>query len=151
MPMQVRHNADVKVEHQTRLILRREDLVPLTDPLPQLQRLAAEVVRMKDILGDQVEGLNTLTRLDITEKEEMRAVILAYERALDRCHKVLSDMVRLDIDERLLKLDQAKVAMLMQVVNAVIESKELGLDAGQRDLARSLMSREVITVSASAA
>ena len=81
----------------------------------------------------------------------MRAVVLAYERALDRCHKVLADMVRLDIDERLLKLDQAKVAMLMQVVGGVIDSKALGLDAGQRDLARSLMSREVLDVAATSA
>lgn len=128
-------------------MLGREDLVPIADPLHQLQLLAAEVLRIKDIFADKVERLIDWTTEDISEKEEVRAVILAYERALDRCDHVLHGMARLDIDARLARVSEVQAAMLIRVVEAVLDSRELGLDREARILGRTILAQELANVS----
>jgi len=139
--------ANDRLQAEVRTLLGREDLVPIADPLHQLQLLAAEVLRIKDIFADKVERLIDWTTEDISEKEEVRAVILAYERALDRCDHVLHGMARLDIDARLARVSEVQAAMLIRVVEAVLDSRELGLDREARILGRTILAQELANVS----
>lgn len=91
----------------------------VADPLSELARLAGEAVAFKDYLRDQVTQLEgTLTYWQEKDydtdpdglggwtkaAEEVRAVVAAYERALDRTAKILASIVKLDLAGRLLEV-----------------------------------------------
>lgn len=135
-----------KLDKTARTLLNRMELVPLDDPIGQLQKLAAEVVAFQAILGDKVEMLRTWTYDDISDKEEVRAVILAYERAMDRTGKLLVDMARLNIEERLAKVTEAQAQQLITIFVAVFDAKELGLSKEQKMIGRTVVAREVAAV-----
>ena len=142
------HAELIHVEQGARSVLERENLVPVDDPLHQLQLLAAEVVAWKNILGDKVEGLRGSTYDDLTETEQVRAVITAFERALDRCNTVLGGLVRLDLDERLAKVSAAQAAILIQLIEAVILDKKMALTNEQVQMAKAIVAREIPLISA---
>lgn len=146
VPNHQRHAERLRIEEGARLILERENLVPVTDPLHELQLLAAETIRFREILGDKVEELTNITYSDLTETEQIRAVVMAFERALDRSNIVLSGMVRLGIEERVARVSQAQAAVMIRVVEAVLESREMALPQDKRQLGRAIVAREVEAV-----
>ena len=50
----------------------------------------------------------------------MRAVVAAYERALDRATKVLSILARLDLDERLMRIRGAQADTLFSAIESAL-------------------------------
>ena len=127
-------------------MLERENLIPVEDPLLQLQLLAAEVVRWKELLGDKVEELESWTFDDAHEHEDVRAVLAAYERSLEHAHRVLVDMARLGIDERLARITEKQAETLIRVIEAVLDSRELGLSRELRQTGRTILARELSAV-----
>jgi len=122
-----------EVEERAREVLRRkwaDGLEPtVTDPLGELARIAGEVVAFKDYLRDQVTELDGVLTYwtdreypagdDVTrteQTEQLRAVVTAYERSLDRAAKVLASIVKLDLAGRMLEL---RTAQAEQIVGAV--------------------------------
>ena len=127
-------------------MLGRENLVPLDNPIGQLQMLAAEVVKWQEILGTKVEGLSSWQHQDISGREDVRAIILAYERAMDRTGKILVDMARLGIEERLAKVTEAQAQTLIALIVAVLASEEPGLSKELRAVGRRIVARAVAAV-----
>ena len=119
-------------------MLERENLVPIDNPLQQLQLLGAEVLRYKDFLAEKAEELRSITYEDLSGHEDIRATLSAYERSLDRVQRVMSDMVRLGLDERLVRLSEAEAALLIEIVVAVLDSRELALSKEARMTGRSI-------------
>lgn len=144
------HADRVRIEEGAKTLLRREDLQPVDNPLLELQKLAAEVVRFKEILGDKVEELGNWTSESIMESEEIRAIISAYERALDRTNTVLSGIVRLNIEERLAKVSEIQALMLIAVFDAVFKSKDVGMSKPQVIAARAVVAKEIPRVTRAA-
>ena len=68
-----------RAEDGARRFLEREELLPVDDPVRQLQLLAAEILRLKDLLGDMVNELPSLTFSDASGREDLRAVLGAFE------------------------------------------------------------------------
>lgn len=132
-------------EQGARIQLGREGLVPISNPIKELQGLAAEVVNLKRILGDQVERLQDWDYSDRDGKREVQAVLLAYERALDRSDRILTNMARLNLDEKALALDEQNANLLFQILTAVFGSRDVGLTKAQKDAAW-----EVVAIEANA-
>ena len=107
-------------------MLERENLVPVDNPLQQLQLLAAEMIRYKDLLADKVEMLRSLTYEDMSGHEDIRAILSAYERAQERAQRAMVDMVRLGIEERLVRLSEAQAELIKGVIMAVLDSPRDG-------------------------
>ncbi len=135
------------VDAGVRAILQRETLTPISDPLNQLQILAAEVIRIKDIFADKVEELTDWHYSNGENTEDVRAVVAGLERGVDRAHRVLLSMARIDLDARLVKLSEAQAALLKRVVEAVLDSREMGLSKVARSLGRTILARELTVVS----
>ena len=108
-----------------------ENLVPVDDPVRQLQFLAAEVIEFKRILGDKVEQLGAWTTGSDLERDEVRAILAAYERALDRTNTVLAGMLRLDIEDRITRLTEIQAQLMIGIFETVLASKEVGLSKDQ--------------------
>lgn len=125
-----------ELEARARVALRKAwaagEERPTVDPLGDLARIAGEAVAFKDYLRGEVEQLDQLTqqwsdravtmmtadgmREFAVVKEDMRAIVLAYERAIERCAKILADIVKLDLAGRMLELNTAKAALIVEAV-----------------------------------
>jgi hypothetical protein len=124
-------------------MLELERLDPLKDPIQQFQLVAAEIIKLKDVLGDMVWDLPSWTYEDLVGREDLRAVVNAYGKALDRSLKVLTEMLRLDLGERLVNLSSAQAAIMIRLMESVILAKEMGLTGEQVQIAKTIVAREI--------
>jgi hypothetical protein len=110
--------------------LHRIGVEPVGNPLELLAELAAEAREWQKILRGQVAELESLTRITAAGTEQIRSVVLLFERALDRAGEFAAMMSRLNIDDRLFKLNNriavAQGERLFVAVNGILE--DLGHD-----------------------
>lgn len=88
-------------------VLHENGWVPVTDPLPALADLLGEAGSAKDAFRDRVDKLKSLTVEDQLGREDVRALLAAYERAMDRFGRLLVDAARLNLDERIVAMQSA--------------------------------------------
>jgi len=108
---QAQRLAAVRVqEHEARRMLDIEgNFDPISDPYTEMSLLAGEVVRLKNVLREKVEELTTLKDVGGDKVATQIDVLMsAYERGLDRCERILTNMARLDLDGKIAAL-QARV------------------------------------------
>jgi predicted Zn-dependent protease len=89
------------------------------DPLTELLHLSEEIVIWKNVCKQMVGSL-TEVRYRTGAGEQLRAEIRLYEASLDRAAKVLSDLVRLGIEDRLVKVRAAQTALVAGAVEAAL-------------------------------
>lgn len=95
-------------------------------------RLGAEAVAFTDVLRARVAELSdpewvTRSKLGV---EDASALVRAYERAQDRCERTLTNMLRLDLDARLIGIVEGEGEMIAQVIEAALT--ELGIELDER-------------------
>lgn len=117
---------------------------PVDNPLTELARITGQVVAWKDALAEKVNELTSI-RYSTEGGEQLRAEVALFERALDRCERFLTAMARLNIDERLARIEQQQVDLITYAVTAVLE--ELGLPTEQQVEARRGIARHLRVVS----
>lgn len=116
------------LEQQAERKLRKMHLAPVDDPLTAMAQVAAEVMAFKDVMGelqDRVMASGEF-RYSTGAGEQLRAEIAVYERALDRCEKFFGTMARLNIDERLARVQEAQVDILSRALAAALADMGLG-------------------------
>ena len=94
------------LEAQVRGELTQRGWSQVTDPLGAFADLAGEVLAFKELCREQINALSVWVGFDKDEAEYARALVVVYERALDRSAKTLVDMLRLGLDAQALR--QAK-------------------------------------------
>lgn len=120
--------------------LYQADAPPVTDPLSALQRLAGRATAWEDIIGEKVNELHSL-RYSTEGGEQLRAEIAVMERAMDRLGKLLVDIAKLNIEERLAVIQQRTADMLELALTEALEKS--GLDAVGQVAARSEFRRHL--------
>ncbi len=108
------------VEAQAARQLRAEGYEPSVNPVDELLSLGAEVTALKNVLRGHVAALSdpgwvTTSKLAV---EDVRAVVRAYERALDRCERTLVNMLRLDLEQRRVHLAERDAEMVWRAIGA---------------------------------
>jgi hypothetical protein len=128
-----KHAADVaRLEREAAAVLRKRwqeyGDKPVEDPLGELLRLAGEAVAFKDLLRDQVNELEGIIaywtertyddgeEIRTSATEDVRAVVAAYERSMDRAARILTAIAKLDLASRMLELNEAKADMIVGAV-----------------------------------
>jgi hypothetical protein len=114
-----RRVAEAELEAGVRRQLAYTNVVPVDNPLTALAELAGQVVAFKDALVGRVNALSEI-RYQAGSGEQIRAEIVLYERALDRCNTVLTNMGRLNIDERLAKVTEQQAEKLVSIIDALL-------------------------------
>lgn len=107
---------------------------PVENPLTELAALAGRARALMDLLEGRVEALLDAESGDenageakggIRYKggagEQIRGEVQLYERSMDRLGKLLVDIGRLNIDERLAKVTDAQAQAVMAAVEAAID------------------------------
>lgn len=125
---------------------------PVTDPVARYADLAGEILAFKDLARAHVNALEdwALTIGNFTSMEDgepeframaeqAKAVVMVYERALDRAERVLGRMQSLGISADLLREalhleserpTREQVEKLASVLNRVLGDKRVSVDSG---------------------
>jgi hypothetical protein len=117
------------------------------NPLHELQKLAGEVLRWKDLCREHLADLKTLGYAGMTG-EQVHAKVLVWERALDRSITALATLARLNIDERLARIEEQQADMVRAAFAAALE--EIGTGPEQRATAAKVFARHLRVVEAAA-
>lgn len=126
---------------------RRLDEVEVTDikdPIAAFRSVVSEAVALKDVLASGVAALEDLRAGDSKwGTEQVRAEVAAYERAMDRCGRLLSTWVQLGLEERYLEqqaqLTRDQLRLLVGLALAVFDDEELGLPVERQATAARLL------------
>jgi hypothetical protein len=122
--------------------LSREGIEPIGDPVDLLRGLCAEALALKDHFAARLQALEAL-RYEGNTGEQLRSEVSLFERALDRSQRFLHDLAKLGLDERSVRIDEAKVVLLVAVLQRVLADPSLGLDAGRQAKATALLAAEL--------
>jgi hypothetical protein len=129
-----------RLEHEAREALAVLDMQPVDDPLTELQKLAGQVLAWKNAIGRMVNELESI-RYRGEFGEQLRSEVALFERAMDRCERVLVAMARLNIDERLVKITEAQGKLVTEVVLAAF--RDVGLSREMQDAVRPAIARHL--------
>jgi len=130
------------LNEQAQRLLYKHHAGPVADPLEALQRLAGRALALEQTIGQLVNDLTEIRYENETGGgEQLRAEVAVLERAMDRCGKLLVDIAKLNIDERMAKVTEAQAAMAEKALLATLG--EMGLNRGQQDDARGKLARHL--------
>ena len=115
--------------------IRGMPIQPLGNPITALTEVVAEVLTFKTYLAGRVDELSSLSAFDEKGSEQVRAILGAYERGLDRSATWLTAIARLNLDDRLVRVTEATQAMVLRAIDAALT------DAGVAGEARTKAAR----------
>jgi hypothetical protein len=128
---QVKAAAALRVaEEEARRGLALLDVDPVSDPFTALSELAGQVIAFKNQLAGQVNALTGepcgscggggRLRYEAVGAgtEQLRSEVSLFERALDRCASVLGLIAKLNIDERMARINERQAAAVIRALDA---------------------------------
>lgn len=123
----------VATEKAVGLLSKLGQAEPVTDPLGALLEIAGRSRRLLAMLETQVDELASIRYENTAGGEQLRGEIGAYMTMLDRCRAVLVDILRLDIDERMARVEERQVEVVLKALEAGL------LEAGLEDHTREVI------------
>jgi hypothetical protein len=103
---QSRRAAEQEIEDRASAILADLGAPPVENALVELQRLAGRALALENAIGQMVNELGSLRYESKTGGgEQLRAEVAVLERAMDRCGRLLVDIAKLNIDERIVQIN----------------------------------------------
>lgn len=135
-----RRTAAVAIEKDARATLAHYGVHTVEDPLEELGKLTSEARAMTDALGARVNALNDIEMLDLKNAPQARVALEAYERSLDRLHRLLDSLVKHGYMERQIRIREGEAAMVAGVLKRVIAG--IGLTPEQQGTAQRLLAEE---------
>lgn len=135
--------AERRIEDQAQKLLYQHDATPVTDHLAALQRLAGRALALEEAIGTMVNELSSLRYEGRGEggSEQLRAEVAVLERAMDRAGRLLVDIAKLNIEERMAKVTEMQVQIVGDALAAAL--REMGLSAEQQREARRGVARHL--------
>jgi hypothetical protein len=116
---------------------------PIDDPVSALMDLGGEAVALVNALKQHVAELERVGTEPGRLGEAVKPEIAAYLSAIRECERILSSLVRLNLAERLVRIDEARAELVVTVIERVLVSA--GLDPQSLDV-RSSVARELAVV-----
>jgi len=109
-----------EVQADAKAVLAKEGVEPILDPLGKIAELAAVANAMQEALAARVNALDGLANISEDGTEQVRAVLLLWERALERTERFCADLVRLDYEGRRAALAERQSEALEAVMLAAM-------------------------------
>lgn len=114
-----RRLAEEAVMTQARKMLRSIEIEPVDNPLQELAHHAGEVRALRDYLRGEVNRLDAL-RYQGASGEQIRGELAAYQSALRDTTNVLALYAKLNIDQRLVQIEEAKADIVIKAIEAAL-------------------------------
>jgi len=125
--------AEQRIEAEAERLLYQHDAPAVTDHLEALQRLAGRVLAMEQFIGEKVNELRSLRYGSEAGGEQLRAEVAVLERAMDRAGRLLVDIAKLNIEERLATVTEQQVTLVRDALAAQLAAAGLPAEQ-QRDI-----------------
>lgn len=141
-PQAQRKAAERVLDQQVRETLIRLDITPVDNPLEELAKVAGEARAFKDQLAAHVQNLTEL-RYRGGSGEQIRAELTLYRDALRDLGNLLVQFARLNIDDRLARIEERQAELIADALTAVLAGLNLSRDQqleARRGLVRRLRS-----------
>lgn len=122
-------------------LLHQHDAEPVANPLEALQRLAGRALALEETIGSLVNDLTMIRYEDAKGAEQLRSEVAVLERAMDRCGRLLVDIAKLNIEERIAKVTEIQVGLVREALNRSLA--EAGLPPEQQREIASRMGRHL--------
>lgn len=141
-----RKRADVAVERAVSKALAKRPVEPVGDMITTYERLIAETVTRCELflaMLDELIDNDNLTVVTVSQGEQLRAIALAAERWLKEARAAVADWMRLNLDERRVKVDEAQARITLQAIgkafNAILDDDSLLLSVAQKERIKQLI------------
>lgn len=135
-----RRLAAIKIEKDAQAAVARMGVENVEDPLGELSKMAAGSRAMVEALGARVNALSDIEAWDDKSAPHARVALEAYERALDRTHRLLDTLVKHGYAERQIAIAESEAALVSGIIRRVISG--LGLSPDQVKTAQTLLAAE---------
>jgi hypothetical protein len=109
-------------------LLYQYDAEPVADPLTALQALAGRALTLESVIGGIVNDMRSIRYETETGGEQLRSEVAVLERAMDRAGRLLVDIVKLGIEERLAKVTERQLDLLSEALSTVLPGMGMGPD-----------------------
>lgn len=111
--------------------LAEVEVVPIGDPVDELVELAAKAKAWMEHMANHVSELGKLYRFTDEDSfgratEQLDARVAVLERAMDRLERFLTNLVKLGLEDRKVRLDELRAGLVAVVLAGVL--RELGHD-----------------------
>ncbi|MGH7643582.1 MAG: hypothetical protein ACRENX_11355 [Candidatus Dormibacteria bacterium] len=128
------------VERKARTILAEHGLIePIRDPIGRLLELAGEADGLRSAFREMVERLTVdeVVHVDKIGQEHISALVEGYTRQIEVLSKLLIDLSRLGLDEKLVRVEAHKVDLLEQALTQALDGA--GVEPAQRQQVLTLL------------
>jgi hypothetical protein len=129
-------------QHRLKQLIKQHGLSEeeALNPLLQLQKLGIETLAVKQFFLEEMAKLEGMVYDDRLGIEQVRQMVQLYERAADRANRLLVDMARLDIDNRLAKITERQGDIIATILEKVLS--RLNLQDEVREAAKGYLTEE---------
>lgn len=133
------------ITQQAERLLYQYDSDPVANPLEALQALAGRALALEQAIGEMVNNLKGDLRYDTeTGGEQLRAEVAVLERAMDRCGRLLVDIAKLNIEERMARVTELQIKMVEKAFNLAL--RDMALPPERQKEARQAFGRHLRAV-----
>lgn len=109
--------------------LQQRGWEPITDPLGAYADLAGEVWAFKELCRERLADIERWDYSDAKLVQDLKPLVVVYERALDRASRQLHDMLRLGLDHQALRQAKERPSREMaEGFNRILDHVLTGLD-----------------------
>jgi hypothetical protein len=125
--------------------LHRIGVEPIGNPLEALAELTAEARQWETILRSQVADLESLSQMTPAGVEQVRTVVVLFERAMDRAAAFASMCAKLNVEDRIFRLQARINEEIGRQIAGVFDRSlcEMNLSEEQWQIAREVFPREL--------
>lgn len=144
----IRRISEKRAREKAERWLAKQGFEQITDPIGELLTLASEATAYRERFRINMEKLLEAdeVRYDHRAGEQLRAEIALWERSADRCLKVYSEIMRLNIAERQVRIREAEVVLLGKAIRNVL--RRLELNPTQKAVAGQIVAEELRAIEA---
>lgn len=119
---------------------------PNLDPVDALINLIGETIAFKNFIAARLSDIDPEKwGYGTVQGEALKAEVQLYERALDRCGNFLGVMIKLNLEERMARVSEARADRIRQAVVRVFQ--RVGLKGDQLRDAKTVLAEEFRTLS----
>lgn len=131
----VQSDIDNMIAEKTRIPDKDAQTTALEKMLEALER----VLEFEAFTGKQVAKIDPSDWrfLDRTGSEQLRSEVSLYERAMERTARVLKDISKMALQEKIVSLGKAQTELMVRLMMATVN--DMGLDARQIDTMRRIL------------
>ena len=123
----------------------------LGDPVEELLMIGAEARAYLSVLRERLSELQEFSKDDVALIDRERAIVKLYGDGLDRTHRVLVDLAKLGLDERMTRVREAQALGVIEAVAKMLADPQLALDADHQRIGLRLLATTLVSAGVSKA